>query len=95
MKYKLKRILSLLLCLVMVLGLLPTVSFAEATGSGTTEDDPIVVSTFEDLKSALETSTGTSMTYIKVPEDTVINEVLRPSEYDAAIRLILSQSTGL
>lgn len=79
--------MSLLLCFVMVLGLLPTVSFAEVSGSGTSEDDPIIVSTFEELKSALETTTSVSMTYIKVPEGTVINEVLRPSEYDAAIRV--------
>ena len=48
-----KRILSVLLCLVMVLGLLPTAAFAAeesgaTTGSGT-KDDPYCVSTYDEL----------------------------------------------
>ncbi len=66
MKYKLKRILSVLLCLVMVLGLLPTAAFAaesgETTGRGT-KNDPYLVSTYSEMKRLLESD---GETYIKV-----------------------------
>ena len=62
-----KRILSILLCLVMVVGLLPTMAFAAdssgaTTGSGT-ERDPYCVSTYAEMKSLLETPASY---YIKV-----------------------------
>jgi len=80
-----KRILSVLLCLVMVLGLFPTVSFAAGSGSGATEDDPIVVSTFGDLKSVLEDNSDISMKYIKVAEGTTIDVCPEIESYSSAI----------
>ena len=83
-----KRILSILLCLVMVVGLFPTMAFAAdgsgaTTGSGTASD-PIVVTTFEELKAALEKDTlGTSMKYIKVPKGIDIEKALKTETYSA------------
>ncbi len=77
MKYKLKRMLSLLLCFVMVLGLFPTATFAtesgETTDSGTetgvttgsgTETDPYCVSTYSEMKRLLRSPNDNI--YIKV-----------------------------
>ena len=54
-----KRILSILLCLVMVMGLFPTMAFAAdgsgaTTGSGT-KSDPYCVSTYAEMKRLLQT----------------------------------------
>ena len=54
-----KRILSILLCLVMVVGLFPTMAFAAdgsgaTTGSGT-KSDPYCVSTYAEMKRLLQT----------------------------------------
>ena len=54
-----KRILSILLCLVMVVGLFPTIAFAAGgsgatTGSGT-KSDPYRVSTYAEMKRLLQT----------------------------------------
>ena len=62
-----KRILSILLCLVMVVGLFPTMAFAAdgsgaTTGSGTASD-PYCVSTYDEMKRLLETPASY---YIKV-----------------------------
>ena len=62
-----KRILSILLCLVMVVGLFPTMAFA-ADGSGATtgrgtKSDPYCVSTYAAMKSLLQTPASY---YIKV-----------------------------
>ena len=62
-----KRILSILLCLVMVMGLFPTMAFAAdgsgaTTGSGT-KSDPYCVSTYDEMKRLLETPASY---YIKV-----------------------------
>ena len=62
-----KRILSILLCLVMVVGLFPTMAFAAdgsgaTTGSGT-KSDPYCVSTYAAMKSLLQTPASY---YIKV-----------------------------
>jgi hypothetical protein len=46
------RLLSILLCFVMLVGLMPTTVFAQS-GAGT-EQDPLYVSTFAELKAALE-----------------------------------------
>ena len=63
------RLLSVLLCLVMVLGLLPTAAFAaesgETTGSGT-ETDPYCVSTYDELKRLLEDKSSSEDVYIEV-----------------------------
>ena len=67
MKYKLKRILSLLLCLVMVLGMLPTAAFAEESGATTgsgTASEPYCVSTYHELLRLLRSSNDNI--YIKV-----------------------------
>ena len=78
------RFVSILLCLVMVVGLFPTMAFA-ADGSGTASD-PYIVTTFEELKAALEKDTvGLGMQYIKVPGGTNIDTVLRPETYSTAI----------
>ena len=62
-----KRILSILLCLVMVVGLFPTMAVAAdgsgaTTGSGT-KSDPYCVSTYAEMKSLLQTRASY---YIKV-----------------------------
>ena len=62
-----KRILSILLCLVMVVGLFPTMAFAAdgsgaTTGSGT-KSDPYCVSTYAEMKRLLQTPASS---YIKV-----------------------------
>ena len=62
-----KRILSILLCLVMVVGLFPTMAFAAdgsgaTTGSGT-KSNPYCVSTYADMKRLLQTPASY---YIKV-----------------------------
>ena len=62
-----KRILSILLCLVMVVGLIPTMAFA-ADGSGATKgsgtkSDPYCVSTYAEMKRLLQTPASY---YIKV-----------------------------
>ena len=62
-----KRILSILLCLVMVVGLFPTMAFA-ADGSGATtgrgtKSDPYCVSTYAEMKRLLQTRASY---YIKV-----------------------------
>ena len=62
-----KRILSILLCLVMVVGLFPTMAFA-ADGSGATtgrgtKSDPYCVSTYAEMKRLLQTPASS---YIKV-----------------------------
>ena len=62
-----KRILSILLCLVMVAGLFPTMAFAAdgsgaTTGSGT-KSDPYCVSTYAEMKRLLQTPASY---YIKV-----------------------------
>ena len=62
-----KRILSILLCLVMVVGLFPTMAFAAdgsgaTTGSGT-KSDPYCVSTYAEMKRLLQTRASY---YIKV-----------------------------
>lgn len=58
-----RRMFSLLLALVMLFSLLPALgSTASATGSGTTESDPKIVTTYAELSSAL--SSGTA--YVKL-----------------------------
>ena len=82
-----KRILSILLCLVMVVGLFPTMAFA-AGGSGTASN-PIVVTTFEELKAALEKDTvGLGMQYIKVPNGINIEKLLKLESYNSAFNVI-------
>ncbi|MBQ3534415.1 MAG: InlB B-repeat-containing protein [Clostridia bacterium] len=52
MKRKNSVVVSILLCCVMLVGLLPTTAFAKS-GTGT-QQDPVIVSTFAELKEALE-----------------------------------------
>ena len=51
-----KRVLSLLLCFVMLLGLMPTTALAVTNGSGT-QQSPLSVTTYEELKAALADNT--------------------------------------
>ena len=56
-----RRIFSLLLSLAMLIGLLPALgSIASAAGSGTTEGDPRIVTTYAELSSAL----SSGVTYV-------------------------------
>ena len=58
-----RRIFSLLLSLAMLVGLLPALgSIASAAGSGTTEGDPRIVTTYAELSSAL----SSGVTYVKL-----------------------------
>ena len=88
-----KRILSILLCLVMVVGLFPTMAFAAGssgakTGSGTASD-PYIVTTFEELKAELEKDTvGLGMQYIKVPNGINIEKLLKLESYNSAFNVI-------
>ena len=82
-----KRILSVLLCLVMVLGLLPTAAFAAessvTTGSGT-KDDPYCVSTYDELKRLLESGSSSEDVYIKAVGFESIEQYLRcGKDYDS------------
>lgn len=88
-----KRILSILLCLVMVVGLFPTMAFAAGssgakTGSGTASN-PYIVTTFEELKAELEKDTvGLGMQYIKVPNGINIEKLLKLESYNSAFNVI-------
>ena len=58
-----RRIFSLLLALVMLIGLLPALGgAASAAGSGTTENDPKIVTTYEELRTAL----SSGVAYVKL-----------------------------
>ena len=58
-----RRIFSLLLALVMLVSLLPAIgSTASAAGSGTTENDPKIVTTYEELRTAL----SSGVAYVKL-----------------------------
>ena len=96
MKYKLKRILSLLLCLVMVLGLLPTAAFAAGsiatTGSGT-KDDPYCVSTYAELRRLLRDESSSDDVYIKaVGFKGILQYLTRNEDYfvDSGIAIMVS-----
>ena len=56
-----RRIFSLLLSLAMLIGLLPALG-SIAAGSGTTEGDPRIVTTYAELSSAL----SSGVTYVKL-----------------------------
>ena len=63
------KLLSILLVLVMVLALVPFASLTAFAASGTgTENDPIIVESYTELKTALEQSTPTTR-YIKLGTD--------------------------
>lgn len=70
-----KRILSILLCLVMVLGLFPTMAFAAdssgaTTGSGT-KSDPYCVSTYAEMKSLLQTQASYYIRVVGMDNDAI------------------------
>ena len=69
-----KRILSILLCLVMVVGLFPTMAFAAdgsgaTTGSGTASD-PYCVSTYAEMKRLLQTPASYYIKVVGMDNDT-------------------------
>lgn len=69
-KAKPKRLLSLFLALTMVLGVLPAMSMTAAayTGSGT-EDNPYVVTTYDELRECMQSTPDYDTRYIKLGED--------------------------
>ena len=74
-----KRILSILLCLVMVVGLFPTMAFAAdgsgaTTGSGT-KSDPYCVSTYDEMKSLLQTRASYYIKVVGMDNDVTVEGV--------------------
>lgn len=69
-KAKPKRLLSLFLALTMVLGLLPAMSLTAFAYSGSgTEDDPYIVTDYEELRSVMQSTPDYDTRYIKLGED--------------------------
>ena len=69
-KAKPKRLLSLLLTLAMVLGMLPAMSMTAFAYSGTgTEDNPYVVTTYDELRECMQSTPDYDTRYIKLGED--------------------------
>ena len=65
-----KRLLSLFLVLVMVLGLLPAMSLTASAYSGSgTEDNPYVVTTYDELRECMQSTPDYDTRYIKLGED--------------------------
>ena len=75
-----KRLLSMLLCLALLVGVLPAGAFsltaaaaeadASATGSGLSADDPIIVRSYDELKAAFDrTATFAACVYVKLASD--------------------------
>ena len=78
-----RRIFSLLLALVMLFSLLPALgSTASAAGSGTTESDPKIVTTYAELSSAL--SSGTA--YVKLGANINTKELNDGAGYTKSIQ---------
>ena len=78
-----RRMFSLLLALVMLFSLLPALgSTASAAGSGTTESDPKIVTTYAELSSAL--SSGTA--YVKLGANINTKELNDGAGYTGSIR---------
>ena len=74
-----KRILSILLCLVMVVGLFPTMAFAAdgsgaTTGSGT-QRDPYCVSTYAEMKRLLQTPASYYIKVVGMDNDSKVGSV--------------------
>ena len=74
-----KRILSILLCLVMVVGLFPTMAFAAdgsgaTTGSGT-KSDPYCVSTYDEMKRLLQTRASYYIKVVGMDNDVTVEGV--------------------
>ena len=65
-----KRLLSLFLALTMVLGMLPAMSLTAFAYSGSgTEDDPYIVTDYEELRSVMQSTPDYDTRYIKLGED--------------------------
>ncbi|MBC8585811.1 hypothetical protein [Youxingia wuxianensis] len=74
-----KQILSILLCLVMVVGLFPTMAFAAdgsgaTTGSGT-KSDPYCVSTYDEMKRLLQTRASYYIKVVGMDNDVTVEGV--------------------
>ena len=69
-----KRLLSLLLTLAMVLGMLPVMSMtaSASTGSGT-EDDPYIVTAYDELREKINTN---DVSYVKLGADIIVDDNL-------------------
>ncbi|MGN1202907.1 MAG: hypothetical protein ACI4RF_06385, partial [Eubacterium sp.] len=74
-KVKPKRLLSLLLALMMVLGMLPAASLTAFayTGSGS-KSSPYVVTTYDELKSLMQNAPTDNIRYIRLGADIKFNE---------------------
>ena len=71
-KAGLKRFMSLFMAVVLVVGFLPAFSMPEvkASGSGESWEDPILISTMDELFAALHSETSSEkMTYYQLNED--------------------------
>ena len=78
-----RRIFSLLLSLAMLIGLLPALgSIASAAGSGTTEGDPRIVTTYAELSSAL----SSGVTYVKLGANINTKDLNDGAGYTKSIR---------
>lgn len=65
-----KRLLSLFLALTMVLGVLPAMSMTASAYSGSgTEDNPYVVTTYDELRECMQSTPDYDTRYIKLGED--------------------------
>ena len=78
-----RRIFSLLLSLAMLISLLPALgSIASAAGSGTTESDPKIVTTYAELSSAL----SSGVAYVKLGANMNTKELNDGAGYTKSIR---------
>ena len=69
-KTKLHKLLSILLCLVMVLGMLPAMSMTAFAYSGSgTEGDPYIVTDYEELLELMKSTPDNTTRYIKLGSD--------------------------
>ena len=78
-----RRIFSLLLSLAMLIGLLPALgSIASAAGSGTTEGDPRIVTTYAELSSAMSSSVPTLTPRISMTARDIPSPSNRPERFN-------------
>ena len=78
-----RRIFSLLLALAMLVSLLPAIgSTASAAGSGTTENDPKIVTTYEELRTAL----SSGVAYVKLGANINTKELNDGAGYTGSIQ---------
>ena len=72
MESKLRKIISIMVCVVMVLTCIAVSKTATTSAAAGTADDPVLIKTADDLKAAVK---STSKTYYKLANDIVINDI--------------------